>query len=906
MSKNPKKSGKKNIKNAVVLPPELQSVFNQALAHHQQGQLQQAVDGYSQVLSHEPNHPDSLHLVGLIFQSSGDLLQAQEYIQRAIKLNPKVAGYHYNHGVVLQGLEKHSEAVEAYRLAIRLKPDYAQAYENLGVALQDLDNLKAALPAYQQALALNSKSLIVLSNLGTLYFKNGKTEESLALFNRAIALDPANQDLHVKRSDSLLRMGKWKEGWSEYRWRFNAPTFLEHNMVRTIGLPHGDFGRISEQRVLITCEQGLGDEIMFASCFNDVIPKVNVCVLECDSRLLGLFSRSFPSAKVVAKAKYDANNLDCYISAGDLPQYFRRRDTEFNGKAYLVAAPTPRHVWRDRLATLPLRLNIGFSWRGGAGSRAINARSIELKYWKSLFKNIEANFINLQYLTTDDDIATLKSLGGERVTHFDDLDAFNDIDALAGLISELDLVISADNATVHLAGALGIPAWVILPEGPERRWTDGRDDSVWYDSVRLYRSSVTGSDGWVAVFKEVTNRVAEWAAGELNRRQLCDINLLPRAASEPLSNGKSTIAAESRPALLLNDTSAWYHWGCSGTSLALHRELRSLGLRVRGIPITRSNNLLGLPSSLEGFDLDSAFDEFTKHNPSLVQEVANADIVVVNGEGSLHGGSIAAIGLLYLCYIAKMRFQKNVQIINHSCYPDLQDASGKSLISQLYAKVYRVLDYIAIREPRSLNALKSIGIGAVQSFDSLPLFIEESGVAQNRLSGAGPVVLAGSVVWQQSMGAALLSFIRQLTDNRRRVQLLVGSSAHIAADDVVFARWLQTEMPGRVELCFTATEAEWLSVIANASVLVSGRFHHSIAAAFLGTPFIVCESNTPKISGLLEMLEMPEAVAKQGDSLSERLMAMLVEREKVPSDFVLSLEVRNGLLAAARNNFSGL
>lgn len=899
MSKKPKKSGKRNIKNAVVLPPELQAVFNQALAYHQQGQLQQAVDGYSQILSREPNHPDSLHLVGLIFQSSGDLLQAQEYIQRAIKLNPKVAGYQYNHGVVLQGLEKHSEAVEAYRLAIRLKPDYAQAYENLGVALQDLDNIKAALPAYEQALKLNPKSQIALKNLGTLYFKIGKTPESLQHFGKALALNPADPELHMKRSGSLLRMGQWTEGWQEYRWRYSAPTFLENNPVRSFGLPHAEMNKIANQRVLINCEQGLGDEVMFASCVNDFAEHAGQCTLECDPRLVQMFTRSFPSVSVVAKNSFDASTLDCRISAGDLPHYVRKNDADFRGAAYLCADTELRGAWRERLSALSQPLKIGFSWRGGAETRAVAARSIDLKYWKPLFKSLNANFVNLQYRTSPQELAELAEIAGDTLCHFDDLDAFNDIEALAALISELDLVISADNATVHLAGALGVPVWILLPEGPERRWVDGRDDSVWYNSARLFRSSATGSAGWGNIFKGVIGQ-----CNDLEPKALSDLDFYDQDVGNRCSVSQCGSTGLPKLALLLNDTSDWYHWGCSGTSLAIHAALRERNYVVKGVPIARTCQLQGLPNSFEDFELDGAYLRFQSANAQLCNQLAAADVVVINGEGSLHGQNATALGLLYLAYIAKSRFGKFVQLINHSCYPDDGLGNKESPLVNLYVQVYRQLDFIAIREGVSLRQMSALGLKCQQSFDCLPLFIDASGIEPNTLLAGGPVVLAGSVIWQQSMGAEIVDFVKTLHASGRRIQLLLGASAHMAADDISFAQWIQAQAPGCAELCFAATEAEWLSVIGNASVLISGRFHHSIAAAFLGTPFVVCESNTPKIGGLLEMLQMPDATVPQGDGLSERLMAMLAEREKVPSGFILKSEVRNSLLAAARNNFS--
>jgi hypothetical protein len=302
-------------------------------------------------------------------------------------------------------------------------------------------------------------------------------------------------------------MARWHEGWGEYRWRFDAPTFLEWNPVRSLSLAPAELNQIAEKRVLVSCEQGLGDEVMFASCFMDVIAKAKTCVLECDPRLVGLFSRSFPEAIVVAKNCFDVGSLDCYLSAGDLPQYFRASDKDFDGTAYLCVDEKLAQVWGERLAHFSKPMNIGFSWRGGVDARMAAARSINIGDWKPLFQAVDANFINLQYRTTHEELTQLQEVGGGVVHHLDDLDAFNDLEGLAAVISGLDLVISADNVTVHLAGALGVPVWVLLPEGPEWRWPDGQSNSVWYSSARLFRCSMAGNARWLEVLRRVRDNL---------------------------------------------------------------------------------------------------------------------------------------------------------------------------------------------------------------------------------------------------------------------------------------------------------------------------------------------------------------------------------------------------------------
>ncbi|MFT7405993.1 polysaccharide pyruvyl transferase family protein, partial [Zhongshania sp.] len=138
------------------------------------------------------------------------------------------------------------------------------------------------------------------------------------------------------------------------------------------------------------------------------------------------------------------------------------------------------------------------------------------------------------------------------------------------------------------------------------------------------------------------------------------------------------------------------------------------------------------------------------------------------------------------------------------------------------------------------------------------------------------------------------------------IKLLIGASAFLAADDVVFVQWMQRKAAGQFELCVADTEQAWLECIANAALLVSGRFHHSIAAAFLGTPFIVTASNTPKVAGLLELLEMRTALLQADQDFLDNLTLMADQRLAQPGQFILSAQRRHALITLAENNFTSL
>lgn len=877
-----------------VLSASAQSLFQQALEYHKAAQWHLAAPLYERVLAQFPRHPDSLHLLGLVAQALNNSDQACALISQAIGLSPKIAVYHFNYGVVLQERGDDAAAIAAYRQAIRLKPDYQQAYENLGVALQDSGSDDAALQAYEQALEHNPLSLIALKNLGTLHFKAGHTSLSLRCFEQALDIAPADAELRLKRSGSLLRSGQWQRAWREYRWRFSEKSFLASNPPRSTGLPHIETEHIAGRRLLISSEQGLGDEIMFASCFDDVIATAEHCVLECDPRLVALYTRSFPAAEVHAKHRINPLGLDSFVPAGDLPMHFRHQDEDFSGRAYLKIAADKQDYWQTQLQQLGSKLKVGICWRGGAEARVMKERSIALKSWRPLFANTDVSFVNLQYRCEPDELSQL----GDKVHTFSDLDVFKDIDGLAALVANLDLVISVDNTTVHLAGALGVPVWVLLPRGPERRWTDDRDDSLWYSSARLFRSS-GGKDGWRDVIAKLVVELSRFTSATPPEFQISGTGNIPE--STLLS------AAEAKTCVFLNDTSDWYHWGCSGTSLSVHRALRERGYDVQALPIALTQNLAALPTSPEEFDSEEVYAAFVSKNTSLVSHLSAADIVVINGEGSLHGGGIVPVGLLYIAFIAKTRLAKPVQIINHSCYPQGADTTSDGPLNRLYQRVYQQLDFIAVREPVSLRLLQSLNITCVQSFDCLPLFIDSVPALQAKVVSDKPyIVLTGSVVWGEAIAEPLTQFLQQRLAGEYGIKLLIGASAFLAADDVAFVQWMQRKAAGQFDLCIADTEQAWLECIANAALLVSGRFHHSIAAAFLETPFIVTASNTPKVGGLLELLEMPAALLQTDQDFLENLTLMADQRLAQPAQFILSAPRRQALISLAESNFSGL
>ena len=362
-------------------------------------------------------------------------------------------------------------------------------------------------------------------------------------------------------------------------------------------------------------------------------------------------------------------------------------------------------------------------------------------------------------------------------------------------------------------------------------------------------------------------------------------------------------------AILINDTTAWYHYGSSCTSLALHAMLRERFAEVASLTASRVASLDALPGTLDAFDADATWAAFREHNADVVAAIEAKDVVYVNGEGTLHGLGVAAVGLLYLCRIASIRLSKPVRVINHSCYPDGSgdgfDASSPA--AELYASVYRDLDDVAVREPRSAALLKEMGIEHRQSFDCLPLFVDRfrPRMENREASSAGRVIIAGSVAWGQSdIVSQVAAFARQLAAQGRQPVVLLGAAGFMAADDVAFAATLRAEAGDDIEFRFARSEIEWLDEIAASDCVVSGRFHHTIAAAVLRVPFVVMDSNTPKIPALLNMLGIDAFESVQGDSLSTRLTDACAARLREPDNWRIDEATYERLLALGRANFA--
>jgi tetratricopeptide (TPR) repeat protein len=434
-------------------------------------------------------------------RDAGRAAEAEESVRRACALQPDSMDALILLGTILRASDRLDEAETVLHDVLRRAPDMAVAWNNLGIVLDERGLFAESESAYREALARDPAQYEAYQNLSIVLRDQDRWDEALAPLDEWVARSGGADQARGERALVLLQLEDYARGWLDYEARWAR----EGMIARNFGYPAWQGGDLSGKTLLVYAEQGIGDEIMFASCFGELIDRAGHVVVDCAPRLRPLFQRSFPDATVFASNPAAAPPwlpaapaIDFEIAAGSVPRYLRQRAEDFPALPYLVADADRVARWKKRYQELGPGLKIGISWRGGRGLRAPRC-STALALWKELFALPDLQLINLQYGVRDVEWAEIRDLGG-LLHHWQDSDPLLDLDDFAAQIAALDLVISVDNATVHMAGALGVPLWVLQPHCPDWRWgIEGR--GRWYRDVRAFRQDRPGN--WAGVFVSV-------------------------------------------------------------------------------------------------------------------------------------------------------------------------------------------------------------------------------------------------------------------------------------------------------------------------------------------------------------------------------------------------------------------
>lgn len=751
-------------------------------------------------------------------------------------------------------LKQFGEAFRIYDMLYSKYPGSMSVALNYALALSENQQLQKAEDLFDTILEKTPSNFEAYMNKAYLMRKQHRLDEAVECVRQALEIDPVSPLANYTYGILNVQNENYREGYPYHEWSWHVADMEKFRPQGDLPDWHGE--DINDKALLLYTDQGIGDTIVHIRYVDRIFAMYPQCrvIIVCEEKTVELYQNAFESERMTVYAKSDSlQGVKAQFKAAFCSLPYLLKETIHTVPAnvpYLKAKKTLSYKQADS------DIVVGITWHTKSHS-AGHLRSLDLAQFAPLAALPGVRVLNLQYGDTKEARETC----GFDIIHDPDIDPWEDMQGHIDQIAACDLVVTVDNTTAHAAGALGKPVWTVLPyDSYWRCWHVGCEATPWYPTMRLFRQDK--SRDYAPVLDRIVRDAGKLAKG--------DRSVLEAPAFQP---SRPPVSQEKPKALLLNDTYNWYHWGCTATSGAIRDQLAG-----KGYEVVSAHYLEGVKTSvplpaLTDFDDAAYFDQCRFNNPTLFWKIEQADIVVINGEGTIHGTN-NALRLLYLAYKAAAFFKKPVYIINHACFPE----DGRSLSDPqtiaFYLKAYKEAAGVAVRDPISRDILQSLRIDAVPAFDSLPL-TARSWLSESR---TGPVerrkrvVLGGSSKFSGAGKAAYKKIIEDLLADGYEITMLTGARHNKTSDDNQMLDML-TKLVGENKIAFFEARSldEWFDHLRSASLLISGRFHYTIAAACMGTPSVVFEGNTPKIHALADFLQSPPPLHYDSPDLTAEL-----------------------------------
>ncbi|HZQ71809.1 MAG TPA: tetratricopeptide repeat protein [Burkholderiales bacterium] len=457
--------------------------------------LDEAAASLEAALERDRGHAKACAHLALVEQRRDRMERAEELSKRARELDPLSAHVNNARGYVLLAQERFDEADACCRDAIRLEPASAGPYLNLAHSLKERGRIEEAREMVAKGADRLSDEAASYCHLAGFEMDMGQIDDAIEHARQALMVDPGHPDAHMALANLLLLSGRHEEGWREYEWRKRyrrQAAIHEFFRARLQNVRQWAGAPLEGKRLLVHCEQALGEQILFSSCLPALTGRAAAITLLCDERLRELFARSMPQLAVTAVCRGDQlsdyqpnGQCDFWCALGSLPSALRLAGSAIPpAVSYLVPDAGRVQRWRERLRSAGSGLKVGISWRGGVIATGRFKRSMELAVLRPLLEVPGVTWISMQYTKSADEIAQFRKATGIEVLHWQE--AIDDFEEHAALAAALDHRISVCNTLVHLSGAMGLRTWVLSP--PATIWPYGLGTRMpWYPSVTIYR-----------------------------------------------------------------------------------------------------------------------------------------------------------------------------------------------------------------------------------------------------------------------------------------------------------------------------------------------------------------------------------------------------------------------------------
>ncbi|HEY5337815.1 MAG TPA: tetratricopeptide repeat protein [Rhizomicrobium sp.] len=455
----------------------LQESYEQGLRLSRQGRHADAIDCYQRALGEAPSDPRILFALGNTARTLGMIQPAEMFFRQVLAIEPGRVEALINLANLLRANGQPQAAQALLTPALERNPEASEIWQTLGSVFRDMQDLAGAETHYRQALAFAPNSAVALSNLADLLAMRGENDAALAHYDRALRAEPDSAQTRLNRSILRLQLGDLKDGWRDYAARLKIPgkaPLCDHKLPAWAG------ASLKQKRLLVTAEQGVGDQLMFASLIPDLARRAaqegGSIILECEPRLVPLFARSFPDVTVHAsemqmlggtvQAHYgwlkSLGGANLAVEMGTLPRYLRNDIAKFpQSHAYLDADEIEILDWTKSLNDAEDGPFIGICWRSGKMTDGRAQQFAPLQAWADFIRDLPGAPVCVQYDATEDEIEELCALSGLEIVVLDDIDQKQELDRACALLSSLDAVVSAPTAVSWLAAGAGVPTYKI-------------------------------------------------------------------------------------------------------------------------------------------------------------------------------------------------------------------------------------------------------------------------------------------------------------------------------------------------------------------------------------------------------------------------------------------------------------
>ncbi|WP_193170290.1 tetratricopeptide repeat protein [Nisaea nitritireducens] len=477
------------------------------------GKLEPARKLFMEILNENEDDVYAMHGIALIARDMGRLPVAAELMKKALALDPRNPMISSNLGTIYEAMKEYEEALTCYRNSLKWGIRDGAIHNNIGSVLSRLGRRTEALISFRKALKAGVEFPEAMTNMATMLGDLGDYKQAGYYFRRALEIDPENAHAHHNLGVILLRQGLWEEAWFHCEWRMVATN--KGVPWRKFSQPLWNGNPFQGARLMLYAEQGIGDEIRFASMIPEAVARGGEVVVECAPRLVSLFQRSFPQVRVVPAKYWPAEEgvepFDIACPFGTLGRLFRNSKESFPmHSGYLKPDPRLVSMFQERLREAGPGPYVGICWRSGLAGAYRDEHYSTIEDMRPVMNVDGVTYVNLQYDPKPEEFDIVKSEFGVDLVAWDDVDLKMELEKAAALTSCMDLVVSPGTSVAVMAGALGVETVEFRPFPiPDSYFKNGR--CPWFPSVRFFVKRQ--SEKWNKMFRKIAAEIEALKTG---------------------------------------------------------------------------------------------------------------------------------------------------------------------------------------------------------------------------------------------------------------------------------------------------------------------------------------------------------------------------------------------------------